>query len=137
MGAARKRLWGFVAIAVMLFSLPVQAAWEDSLGLEQAKGAVLIEAARRRISRSIIAAQPLANASTTKIMTALLTLEQPNLDESFAVDADAVRVEGSSMGLAAGDQVTLRTLAWGCAVVGKRCRQCGGGADRWKHRGLL
>ena len=113
MGAARKRLWGFVAIAVMLFSLPVQAAWEDSLGLEQAKGAVLIEAASGRILAEHHCRQPLANASTTKIMTALLTLEQPNLDESFAVDADAVRVEGSSMGLAAGDQVTLRTLAWG------------------------
>lgn len=52
-------------------------------------------------------------ASTTKIMSALLTLEQPNLDEYFTVDPDAIRVEGSSMGLVEGDQVTLRALAYG------------------------
>ena len=40
----------------------------------------------------------LAMASTTKIMTALLTLEQPDLDEYFEVDSKAILVEGSSMG---------------------------------------
>lgn len=52
-------------------------------------------------------------ASTTKIMTALITLEQPNLDEYFTVSPEAIRAEGSSMGLMEGDQVTLRTLAYG------------------------
>ena len=52
-------------------------------------------------------------ASTTKIMTALLTLEQPGLDEEFIVDPEAIRVEGSSMGLREGDTVTLRDLAGG------------------------
>ncbi len=52
-------------------------------------------------------------ASTTKIMTALLTLEQPNPDEYFVVDSDAIKVEGSSMGLREGDSVTLYTLAVG------------------------
>lgn len=55
----------------------------------------------------------LAMASTTKIMTALLTLEQPDLDTYFTVDAKAILVEGSSMGLLPGDQVTLRGLAVG------------------------
>ena len=55
----------------------------------------------------------LAMASTTKIMTALLTLEQPDLDEYFTVDSKAILVEGSSMGLLPGDQVTLRGLAIG------------------------
>jgi D-alanyl-D-alanine carboxypeptidase (penicillin-binding protein 5/6) len=56
---------------------------------------------------------PLPIASTTKIMTALLTLEQENLDEYFVVDSEAIKVEGSSMGLMEGDQVSLRTLAYG------------------------
>lgn len=54
-----------------------------------------------------------AMASTTKIMTALLTLEQPDLDTYFTVDSKAILVEGSSMGLLPGDQVTLRGLATG------------------------
>ena len=46
-------------------------------------------------------------ASITKVMTALLTLEQPNLQQEFTVDETAIRVEGSSMGLRQGDTVTL------------------------------
>ncbi|MBP0979388.1 MAG: D-alanyl-D-alanine carboxypeptidase [Oscillospiraceae bacterium] len=54
-----------------------------------------------------------AMASTTKIMTALITLEQDNLDSYFEVDPDAIKVEGTSMGLLAGDKVSLRSLAVG------------------------
>jgi len=56
-------------------------------------------------------------ASTTKIMTALLTLEQSGLDVPFRVDSGAIMVEGSSMGLEKGDIVTLRTLAAGMLLA--------------------
>lgn len=56
-------------------------------------------------------------ASTTKILTALLTLEAGNLDEEFTVDADAIMVEGTSMGLQKGDRVTLRALACGMLLA--------------------
>lgn len=52
-------------------------------------------------------------ASTTKIMSTLLCLESGNLDESFTVDEEAIRVEGSSMGLLPGDVVTKRGLCCG------------------------
>lgn len=52
-------------------------------------------------------------ASTTKIMTTLLCLESGNLDEKFVVDASAIMVEGSSMGLQEGDVVTKRALCYG------------------------
>jgi len=54
-------------------------------------------------------------ASTTKIMTAvvLFTKENIDLDKEFIVDSNAIKVEGSSMGLMEGDVVTLRTLAYG------------------------
>ena len=45
-------------------------------------------------------------ASTTKIMTTLLCIESGNLDEEFVVDREAIKVEGSSMGLREGDIVT-------------------------------
>jgi D-alanyl-D-alanine carboxypeptidase/D-alanyl-D-alanine carboxypeptidase (penicillin-binding protein 5/6) len=46
-------------------------------------------------------------------MTALITLEQGELDEKFTVDSEAIKVEGSSMGLTEGDVVSLRDLACG------------------------
>lgn len=52
-------------------------------------------------------------ASTTKIMTALLTLEHGLPDAVVTVTPEMVAVEGSSMGLLAGDSVSLRTLVSG------------------------
>ena len=53
-------------------------------------------------------------ASTTKIMTALLALEQPDLEEDILpVDPQVIRVEGSSMGLREGDQASLLALSYG------------------------
>lgn len=52
-------------------------------------------------------------ASTTKILTALIALEQENLNEYFTVDKGAVMVEGSSMGLKVGDRASLMSLCYG------------------------
>ncbi len=61
--------------------------------------------------------QTLPMASTTKIMTTLITLEQPNLEEVFTVDSQAIQVEGSSMGLTEGATVSLLDLAKGMLSV--------------------
>lgn len=82
-----------------------------------ARAAVVMEAGSRRLLFSQNANERLPIASTTKIMTALLTLEQPAPDEVFFADADAICVEGSSMGLESGDAVTLRALAGGMLMA--------------------
>ena len=76
-------------------------------------------------------------ASTTKIMTALITLEQPGLDEYFTVDSKAIQVEGSSMGLQEGDQVTLLCTfgLWHAPALRQRCGR-GRCADCWQRGGL-
>ncbi|WP_432353437.1 D-alanyl-D-alanine carboxypeptidase family protein [Anaerotruncus rubiinfantis] len=79
----------------------------------KAKGAVVIDAQTGRVLFAQNANLRLPMASTTKIMTALITLEQENLDEYFTVDPAAIKVEGSSMGLREGDQVSLSALAYG------------------------
>lgn len=78
-----------------------------------AKAAVLIDAQTGRILYEKNAHERLPMASTTKIMTALLTLEQVDLDDYFTVNPKVICVEGSSMGLREGDKVSLRTLAYG------------------------
>jgi D-alanyl-D-alanine carboxypeptidase len=82
-----------------------------------AKSAIVIEAKTGRILYAKNARAKLPMASTTKIMTALLALEQPDIDESFVVDENAIMVEGTSMGLKGGDTVTLRTLAVGMLLA--------------------
>ena len=78
-----------------------------------AKAAVLIEPESGKILHSKNMDAKLQMASTTKIMTVILTLESGNIDEPFTVDSDAIRVEGSSMGLLEGDTVTKRALCYG------------------------
>ncbi len=57
-------------------------------------------------------------ASTTKIMTALLTLEAAAVENKpVTITAEMAQVEGSSMGLQAGDVIRLRELAVGMLTV--------------------
>lgn len=79
-----------------------------------AKGAILYNMNTKEVLYQKDADKKLPMASTTKIMTGLLLFSSGlNLDEEFVVDSNAIKVEGSSMGLVEGDIVTLRTLGYG------------------------
>lgn len=78
-----------------------------------AKGCVLMDAQTGYVLFAQNEQEKLPMASTTKIMTTLLTLESGELDTPFIVDSEAIHVEGSSMGLLEGDTVTRRALCAG------------------------
>ncbi|MFN8487683.1 MAG: D-alanyl-D-alanine carboxypeptidase family protein [Caldilineaceae bacterium] len=59
--------------------------------------------------------QPLPPASLTKLMTSLLVLEKGNLADSVTIQA-ADLVGGSSMGLKAGETLTVEQLLWGLLI---------------------
>ena len=94
--------YGEMTVAVMAGDLEVNA-----------EAAVVMDADSGRLLYAQNPDKRLANASTTKIMTALLTLEQPDQDRYFTVDSDVIQVEGTTMGLQPGDSVTLHQLAAG------------------------
>ena len=56
---------------------------------------------------------PLPMASTTKIMTSILALENSQCNQEVEITDEMVRVEGTSMGLMPGDIVPLESLAKG------------------------
>ena len=56
-------------------------------------------------------------ASTTKIMTALIVLENCDIDEIVEVSDEAVGVEGSSIYLASGEKMTVRDLLYGLMLA--------------------
>jgi len=78
-----------------------------------AVSAVLIEAETGTVLYEKNADERRAMASTTKIMTAILTIEAGDLDSEFTVDDYAIMVEGTSMGLKQGDRVSRRDLLYG------------------------
>ncbi len=111
----QKKLFLCLFTTLLLFSvLPFASSNAVAEGLSvSAKAAVLIEADTGRVLFAKNKDMQLPMASTTKILTALITLESDNLDELFVVDEKAIQVEGSSMGLQKGDSASLRTLACG------------------------
>ena len=83
-----------------------------------AHAAVLIRADTGEVLFAKNENEQMAMASTTKIMTALLTLEAAKVDNKMITITDEmVQVEGSSMGLLPGYQLSLSDLAAGMLSV--------------------
>ncbi len=55
----------------------------------------------------------LEEASTTKVMTALVALQKLDMDEIVQVGKDSVGIEGSSVYLKEGEKISVRTLLYG------------------------
>ena len=61
-----------------------------------------------------------AMASTTKIMTAIVALENYNLSETITVSKKAAAVGGSRLGLTAGDKITMNDLIYGLMLRSRK-----------------
>ncbi len=82
-----------------------------------AKAAVVINGDTGEVIYGHNSKEKLPMASTTKIMTALILCEQNTPEKEITVTADMIRVEGSSMGLLAGDRVTYHDLLYGMMLA--------------------
>ncbi len=111
-----KKLVSFLlslCIAVPVLNFKARAVdMSPSLSLS-AVSAVLIEAETGTVLYAKNCDEQRSMASTTKIMTAILTIEAGDLDRDFTVDPYAIMVEGTSMGLREGDIVSRRDLLYG------------------------
>ncbi len=78
-----------------------------------AKSAVLLEASSGKIVYEKDAYTRRGIASTTKVMTALVTLDHANLDDIVTVKQSCTGIEGSSMYLQPGEELSVRDLLYG------------------------
>lgn len=101
-------------LAALLVALPASAAEAPSVS---AQAAVLYDPLSGAVLYEKNGGEVLPMASTTKIMTALLAFESGQADAVVEVTAEMVAVEGSSMGLAAGDRLTLGSIARGMMMA--------------------
>ncbi len=77
------------------------------------RGECVVETVSRRFLHERNADAELPMASTTKILTAVLVIDDCDLDETATVPAEAEGTEGSSVYLKAGDVYTVRDLLYG------------------------
>ena len=95
-------------ILLLTFNLPVYAQIDTS-----AKSAVLMCLENGEVIYSKNPDKKMPMASTTKIMTSLIALEQGIPNKEIVVTDKMVSVEGTSMGLLAGDSVSFKELIYG------------------------
>ena len=82
-----------------------------------ARAAIVISGDTGEVIYSQNAQEKLPMASTTKIMTALILCEQGDMEKVITVTDQMVRVEGTSMGLLAGDKVSYKALLYGMLLA--------------------
>lgn len=101
----------FLSVSIEFFIFPVIAVNPDV----SAKSSIVMCADSGVVLWSKNETVPLPMASTTKIMTSLLTLEYMEAmgNKEIEIIDEMVRVEGTSMGLMPGNVVTLDALAKG------------------------
>ncbi|MBO4726770.1 MAG: D-alanyl-D-alanine carboxypeptidase, partial [Clostridia bacterium] len=85
-----------------------------SVGDTSARGMCTLDVATGRVLFAHNADQPMGMASTTKVVTALTVLEHyDDLDTKIRVADEAIGIEGSSIYLQKGEQLTVRELLYG------------------------
>ncbi|MCL2187146.1 MAG: D-alanyl-D-alanine carboxypeptidase [Defluviitaleaceae bacterium] len=104
----------FATTAIILFfstqgALQVRAE-EVPKPTVNAHGAILLDAETGRVLWGKQEHSPLAMASTTKIMTAIITLESGRMDETVTVSSKAAAAPKVKMNLTAGEKIRLGDL---------------------------
>ncbi len=96
----KKYLW-----LLILFLIPFKVYGNSSYIVMDADSKRVIEGANTQEKKLI--------ASTTKIMTALIALENGALDEKIKIDKDVLKAYGSNIYIEIDEEITLRDLLYG------------------------
>lgn len=103
-----------IAIFMSSFKISVMAKETNSI----AKGMVVIEGNSGDVLYSKNENLELPMASTTKIVTAIVAIENSSdLDEKFVVSEKAIGIEGTSIYLKSGEKLSLRELLYGLILA--------------------
>lgn len=108
-----KKCFCLLFMVGLLISFGAVSAYAKEPPEVSARAAVLISAQTGEILFEKNAHEKLPMASTTKIMTSLLTIEAGTPNQIVQVSSDMVAVEGTAIGLKAGNLVSMQTLVYG------------------------
>ncbi len=109
----RKILSALTAVCLLAAVTPKASAEEPC---PSAQSAIVITSEGRTVYEKNADAKSLI-ASTTKIMTAIVTLENAKLNELVDITEECCNIEGSSMYLEAGERYTVKELLLGLLLV--------------------
>lgn len=99
-------------ICLILNTFTINAFADTKLKVS-ARNAIAIDKESKQILYEQNAFEIVKIASTTKIITALVAIENGDLDEEFEVSKNAVAVRGSKVGYKVSEKIKLRELLYG------------------------
>ena len=101
------------AAFLLFFALFMGAPAMISHAATASQAECVVEVSSLRLLHEKCAEMRLPMASTTKVLTAIMIIDDCNLDETITIPKQAEGVEGSSVYLRAGDEYTVRDLLYG------------------------
>ena len=103
-----------ILLSLVFFTFFFILSFLPALAIDiSAESAVLYDPVLDRILYEKNGSEPMPMASTTKLMTALLVLENLPLDQRVTIQKEWLQTEGSSMYLQEGENITIRELLYG------------------------
>lgn len=110
-----KFIISFLIIGVLTLNINIKNAYsENTKHLKvDARNAIAIDRESKTVLFEQNGYELVPMASTTKILTALITIERGNLDEKFTVSKNAASVRGSTVGYRENEEITIRELLYG------------------------
>lgn len=110
----RKMKYALVICVVSVFLEQTQIVYADEISEQElyAKAAVLMDAESGRVLYGKNATVPMPMASTTKIMTLLITLENVELEEVITVSAYAASMPNVQLHIKEGEQYYIKDLVY-------------------------
>lgn len=109
-----KKLITFLISFIIIFSnINYKASSKDNPPTVSAEGVVLMDASSGQILYAKNAYGAYPPASTTKLMTALLTLEKTKLDDVVKVGKNPPLVDGSKIYIFEGEEIKVKDLLYG------------------------
>jgi D-alanyl-D-alanine carboxypeptidase (penicillin-binding protein 5/6) len=109
-------VFGFCVTALMaaVKSIYIREALGEGMGQTSARAMATVDMGTGRLLYSKNADAKLPMASTTKIVTAITVIEHaPDLDKKVRVDDRAIGIEGTSIYIQKGEELTIRELLYG------------------------
>ena len=114
-----KKFAFFFLVLFFIFNFNVRyifASEENSLNLN-ARSCIVLDRTSKKILYGKNEYNKVKMASTTKIMTATIILENCDLDKTVTISKKAASTGGSRLGLKANDKITIRDLLYGLLLV--------------------
>ena len=110
-----KRIFAAVIALILLtgFQVPAGAAAQPQAPATSAAADILMEASSKTVLHEKNADKHMRIASTTKILTALVVLENSDVNDKVVIQNDFPAIEGSSIYLRHGEELTVLALLYG------------------------